>query len=256
MCPPCGSLLLLIKNRLYLHYLNPLALVKDWLLVDPRYYTVLTWGYCSQLKGNILSILRSIFGPSQSDIWSQVAHSIGGQFEEGGLLGKNELRYHSGQWELVLDTFVVSTGQTMIPFTRMRAPFVNKDGLYFKIYPEGLSGRIGKFFGMQDIQIGDPQFDEGYMIKGNDELKIRSLLHSTRVKQLIEAQPSIELQIKDDDGLFGASFTEGTDMLYFACAGVVKDPQVLKDLFELFCCVLDRLVEIDSAYESNPDVTL
>jgi hypothetical protein len=213
-------------------------------------------GYCSQSKDNILSILRSIFGPSQSDIWSQVAHNIGGQFDEDGLLGKKKLRYRSGQWELVLDTFVMTTGQTTIPFTRMRAPFVNKDGLYFKIYPEGLSGKIGKFFGMQDIQIGDSQFDEGYMIKSNNESKVKALLHSSRVKQLVEAQPKIELQIKNDNGLFGASFPQGTDMLYFACVGVVKDPQVLKDLFELFCCVLDRLVEIDCAYESNPDVTV
>lgn len=201
-------------------------------------------------------MLRSIFGPSQSDIWSQVARSIGGQYDEGGLLGRDELRYRSGQWELVLDTFLVNNGQTNVPVTRMRAPFVNKDGLYFKIYPEGISGKIGKFFGMQDIQIGDSQFDEGYMIKGNNESKIRALLHSTRIKQLIAAQPKIELQIKDDDGLFGAAFPQGSDMLYFACPGVVKDPEILKALFELFCCVLERLVEIDSAYESNPDVRL
>jgi hypothetical protein len=46
------------------------------------------------------------------------------------------------------------------------------------------------------------------------------------------------------------------DELYFETYGVIKDPHTVKLLFELFTTILDRLVEIDSAYESAPGVNL
>src|SRR5438046_80170 len=33
-----------------------------------------------------------------------------------------------GQWVVTLDTFVVSTGKSTVTFTRLQAPFVNRDG--------------------------------------------------------------------------------------------------------------------------------
>ena len=49
---------------------------------------------------------------------------------------------------------------------------------------------------------------------------------------------------------------DGVDALYFQCYGVVKDPERLKNLFDLFSLTLTRLVQIDSAYEDDPGVSL
>ena len=100
-----------------------------------------------------MGILRSFFGPSKNEIWSQIAGDIGGEFVEGGFWGKDVLVYKHGEWQILLDTYTVttSTGKTTssTTYTRMRAPYVNKDGLYFKIYREGFFSSVGKFFGMQ-----------------------------------------------------------------------------------------------------------
>ena len=204
-----------------------------------------------------MGILREVFGATKADIWTQVANDIGGEFIEGGWFGTDEVRYKSKQWELVLDTHTVSHGKSSTTYTRMRAPFVNKDGLYFKIYPEGILSKVGKYFGMQDIQIGDPLFDDNYIIKGNDEYKIKLLLLCNQIKSLLSEHYEFELEIRNnDDGLFSNAFPQGVEMLYFKCPVVIKDAQKLERVFDLFCVVLDRLVEIDSAYESNPNVTL
>jgi len=203
-----------------------------------------------------LSFLRSIFGPSKAEIWSQVAAEIGGQYVEGGFWGRAQLRCQSGEWELVLDTYTVSSGNSSTTYTRMRAPFVNKDGLYFKIYRTGFFSAIGKWLSMQDIEIGVPVFDENYVIKGNDEEKVRRLLASPEVRALMDAQPRITVEIKDDEGFFGQSYPDGVDILHFVCVGVIKDPDVLKDLFDLFCAILERLVQIDSAYENDPGIVI
>jgi len=138
----------------------------------------------------------------------------------------------------------------------MRAPFVNKDGLYFKIYREGIFSSVGKFFGMQDFEIGDSFFDEQFVIKGNHLDQIRLLLADEPLKELIRRQPRILLEIRDDEGWFGADFPEGVDELYFSCVGVIKDTERLRSLFDLFSYTLMRLVQIDSAYEDDPNVRL
>ena len=126
----------------------------------------------------------------------------------------------------------------------------------FKISREGFFSSIGKFFGMQDIEIGDPFFDKQFIIKGNDPKKIKLLLADDRIKELCQTQPRIHLSIKDDEGWFGTDFPEGVDELYFECVGVIKETALLKALFGLFCLVLQRLVQIDSAYEDDPQVVL
>lgn len=203
-----------------------------------------------------MGILRSIFGPSKDEIWSQIAGDIGGEFIDGGFWGKDVLVYKHGEWQILLDTYTVSSGNSSTTYTRMRAPFVNKDGLYFKIYREGVFSSIGKFFGMQDMEIGDPFFDDQFVIKGNSPEKIRLLLADARIKELIKQQPRIHFEIRDDEGYFGAAFPEGTDELYFRTVGVIKDTALLKSLFELFSATLVRLVQIDSAYENDPQVKL
>ena len=207
-----------------------------------------------------ISKRKSIFGPSKDEIWTQIAADIGGEFIDGGFWGKDVLVYKHGEWQILLDTYTVtvSVGSsiTSTTYTRMRAPFVNKDDLYFKISREGFFSSVGKFFGMQDIEIGDPFFDKQFVIKGNKPEKIKLLLADDRIKELCQTQPKIHLSIKDDEGWFGTDFPDGVDELYFRCVGVIKETALLKALFGLFCLVLQRLVQIDSAYEDDPQVIL
>lgn len=203
---------------------------------------------------------RSIFGPSKDEIWSQIATDIGGEYIDGGFWGKDVLLYTHGEWPILLDTYTVSsyngTTTTSTTYTRMRAPFINKDGLYFKIYRERFFSSIGKFFGMQDIEIGDPFFDDEFVIKGNNPEKIKMLLADVKIKNLCQKQPRIHFMIKDDEGWFGTDFPEGVDELSFQCVGVIKETVLLNALFELFSVTLERLVQIDSAYENDPQVRL
>lgn len=203
-----------------------------------------------------MTLLRSLFGSSKNEIWGQIAKDIGGHYDADELFKHGVLRYQSGSWEISLDTYTVSTGKTSTTYTRMRAPFINKDGLRFTIYPERLFSFVGKFFGMQDIEIGDSYFDNAYIIKGNNEEKIRWFLEDPQLKALIQAQPDIYFEIRDDEGWFRKSFPQGVNELYFMRHGLIKDERLLKGLFDLFSFTLERLVKIDSAYQDDPQVRL
>ncbi len=181
-----------------------------------------------------MGMLRQVFGPSRDEVWRQLCNEIGADFVEGGFWKGNKVQAHVKEWIVTLDTYTVSTGKSHVTYTRMRAPYVNRDGFRFTIYRRNLLSDLGKLLGMQDIDVGDPEFDRDLVIKGNDESKVLSLFGNPRICQLIQAQPSIHLQVKDDEGWFSASFPEGVDELCFHVVGVIKDIERLKSLYELF----------------------
>lgn len=203
-----------------------------------------------------MGILREIFGPSKKEIWSELSRKINAEFKTGGFLESDKVVACSKEWTITLDTYQVSTGKSSVTYTRMRAPYVNKDGFWFKIYRTGFFTEVGKLLGMQDIEIGVPEFDENFVIKGNDESKVKALFSNTNIQRLIEFQPSFHLEVKDDEGWFGVQFPNGVDELYFNVAGVIKNIDQLEALFDLFAEILDHLCIIGSAYESDPNVHL
>jgi hypothetical protein len=138
----------------------------------------------------------------------------------------------------------------------MRAPYVNPEGLRFTVYRKSFFSELGKLLGMQDIEVGDPEFDEAFIVKGTDEFKVQELFADPEVRSLLLAQPEVRLEVKDSEGWFGPSFPEDVDELHFQVHGVIKEMDRLKALFDLFAAVLDRLCRIGSAAEREPGVTL
>lgn len=203
-----------------------------------------------------MSILRELFGPSQGEIWSQLSQEIGANYQEGGFFTKSKVCLAYRQWEITLDTYTVSTGESHTTHTRIRAPFVNPDGFRLNVYRENVFSWVGKKLGLQDIQIGDSFFDEQFVVQGRPEEMVSRLLENARIRELIQAQPDIRFSIKDDEGWFSATFPEGVDEFYFSAYGVIKDVQRLKDLFDLFAAVLDELCRMNSAYAAEPQVKL
>jgi hypothetical protein len=203
-----------------------------------------------------MTLLRTLFGPSTQEVWRQLCAEIGAQYIEGGFWKGNKVQGAHGPWMITLDTYTVSNGKTSTTYTRRRAPFVDSDGFRFTVYRKGIFSEIGKWFGMQDIEIGDTNFDQDFILKSNQELKLRELLGSARIRELINRQPEIYFAIKDDEGFFGSSFPDGVDELYFQVVGVIKEVERLKLLYDLFAETLDQLCRIGAANQNEPNVSL
>ncbi|MDP6154952.1 MAG: DUF3137 domain-containing protein [Candidatus Thermoplasmatota archaeon] len=203
-----------------------------------------------------MGLLRQLFGPSQDEVWGKLSSEMGGEFIDGGFWKGDKVIARVKDWIVTMDTYTVSTGKSSTTYTRIRAPYVNKDNFRFTIYRENVFGKIGKLFGMQDIQVGYPEFDKRYIIKGNIDYKVQMLFANPRIRELILFQPNIHFQIKDDDGWFGTSFPEGVDELYFQVVGVIKDIERLRSLFLLFSETLNHLCHLGSAYENSSSLSL
>jgi len=200
--------------------------------------------------------MKNWFGPSRKEVWRQLSDEVGASYVDGGFCKGDKVKVTYGEWTVTLDTFAVSTGKSTIVYTRMRAPYVNPDGFRFTVYRRGMFTGVAKWLGMQDLEIGDERFDHDFVIKANDEAKVRELLGSPKVRELLDRQKAVHFTVKDDEGWFGPRFEGDADELYFTVVGVIKDIERLKLLYELFAETLDRLCHIGSAYRHAPDVTL
>ena len=98
---------------------------------------------------------------------------------------------------------------------------------------------LARRLGMQDVEVGDEAFDRDFVIKGNDEYKLRRLFANTHIRALLEAQPEVSFTSEPP-----WSFTredDEVDELSFTVSGVPKDVARLKGLFDLFAETLDEL---------------
>jgi hypothetical protein len=203
-----------------------------------------------------MSLRNRLFGPSKKEIWKELSERVHGKFVAGGFARGDKVIVEHGGWALTLDTYAVSTGKVVIVFTRMRAPFVNPSGFRFEVYRKSIFSGLAKFFGMQDVEIGDPPFDEDFIIKSDEESRIRQLLSNSRIREIIAQQKDVNFAVKDDEGWFGTKFPDGVDELYFVVTGVIKDIDRLELLYELFTETLDELCRMGAAVDTPPNVTV
>lgn len=191
-----------------------------------------------------------LFGKHKREIWRQLAEQLDGDFFRGKMLKSDRVEAYYGDWMVTLDTFTVDK----MTFTRIRAPYVNRDDFIFKIFREHSGHRLGKVFGMKDIKVGDQDFDRDFVIQGSDERKLQMMFANPKIRQLISFQPKILLELKREAPLFQKPrFPKDVNELYYHTGKIISDLEQLDDLFELFAQTLDHLCAIGTAYEDDPD---
>ena len=204
------------------------------------------------------------------EVWKQLADEIGATYLPTNMIevkyGTNTqspygaVIHHVRGWVITLDSSYVRKINTFTVF--MRAPVLNRGGFRFSIYPGTLLGSLGRLFGMQDIEVGDAEFDREYIIKGTDEKKVKALLASERIRQLIRSRNEVNLSLRGDRPGGGSMPTAVIDQLYWELIekgsvteggiptheihrdSIARDRRQLRSLFELFEETLGRLQSI------------
>ncbi len=182
-------------------------------------------------------------------IWQELARQLEGAFVPGtGWRKHDAVIAKVDDWTIILETY--KKGKTL--GTRIRAPYVNRDSFYFRIFRKKAFSGVQKRLGMQDLEVGWPNFDDPFIIQSNDVRKVQMLFTPERIRQLISWQPAIFLENDPDEGWMTDTWGEGTSELTFSVPGVITQLEQLHDLYELFAEVLNHLCHIGSAYRDDP----
>jgi hypothetical protein len=199
-----------------------------------------------------MPILERFFVPTRDEIWEQLAEEIGGNFYDGGLwLGDSKVRAHVGDWIVTLDTYK-DTGTIS---TRLRAPFVNKDGFVFSIFREN-SFEDRHSDDTQDLEVGHVDFDERFVIKSNNVEEVKKLFSDDKIRELLKRQPQVYFSAAKDSGWYSKDFPDGIGELLFKVRREIKDLARLKELYALFGETLDQLCRIGAATHDDPGLVI
>lgn len=148
----------------------------------------------------LFAFIAHFHGKRVEAAWTDTANKLGLRYEPGGFLagGRQISGNLNGQF-VVVDTISRGSGNSRTTYTRFRVRYPNALGLGLRLTREGFFSGIGKFFGMQDIEVGDQAFDDQVMIKGSDPAAIVQFLTPGRRGLIVRALNSFQGLVIGDE---------------------------------------------------------
>lgn len=199
-----------------------------------------------------MTFLRQIFGPSLNEIWLQFSKHIGGTVVKDISFSCRIDAPHK-EWTIMLGTEYGGEGE---PCTTISVPYKCNDDFRFSVFRGGhLVDLFREFRGKQSLDVG---FDKLFTVEGTDVVKLRELFSQETIRRGVQRQErgfriSAEVKKKNSSS---SEVVGSVQVLCLRVPEVVKDPDYLKLLYDLFIEVLDFLCRIGSASEDNPRVVL
>jgi hypothetical protein len=134
------------------------------------------------LEINFGGFLRKLFGPFQADIWQEFSEDMGYECSKGSWLEKDQVTAKILGHTVTMDVVQRSRYSTN---TRLQAVVANPHQLGMKIYRHTGFAGIGKLLGMQDVEVGYPQRDQDFIIKGNGQGLLRQICSNYLIRSLL-----------------------------------------------------------------------
>jgi hypothetical protein len=116
------------------------------------------------------------------EAYSTLARHYGGQCEPGGMFTRPSAFFAHAGSPVVVDIYSTG-GKHPTYYTQARFEW-RQPGFRCEVYPEGIWSRVGKLMGMEDIEIGSPDFDRTYIITGSSPEELRKVLDPAVQRQI------------------------------------------------------------------------
>ena len=183
----------------------------------------------------------------RSEAFQAAATELDATFVAGKRSSGDEVHLQHGPWKVVLDTYVVSTGQVTITYTRAKALYVAKNDFTLRISGRNIFTRIAELFGFYGLLVGDEEFERKYRIKTSNDPRARSLMTDRQLLELIMVQPSLQLTIRRLSWRRRRKMGDGVRVVTVETTGVIKEPDRLANYVRLVAATLDQLAKIGGA---------
>lgn len=131
-----------------------------------------------------------------------------------------------------------TTLSTPIPvtYTILSVPINKHNEFRFALHHEDFIDKIGKFFGMEDVVIGYPEFDNAIIVKTNDIVRVKEIFADKRLRDFFQALGNFTLHITHS-----GSKEEGKAYLELEFDRAITDVAELRKIFEVFIAVTDSI---------------
>lgn len=121
---------------------------------------------------------------------------------------------------------------------QLKAPLPVTSDFKFAIHHQDFIDSVGKFFGMQDIETGYPEFDKNVVVSTNNPQKVHDLFADVAVRNIFSKLDNFNLGIHNHH-------TENSEInhpwLEFSSDEAYDDSETLKQIYHGFCTILQQL---------------
>jgi len=182
------------------------------------------------------------------EAYRQVATLLGGELHEGKRASGDRVLVEHGPWHVWLDTYTVSTGQTSVTYTRVRAHFRGRRDLRVTVRRRTWIDRLVARCGFGRALRGDPRLTDRYVVKGRPEPRVSSLLAVSGLTDTILSVSSLRLEVKRASRKLRKRHGEDTGQVVCQTTGVITDVQRLAGMIR---AVGETLEALERLGESN-----
>lgn len=121
--------------------------------------------------------------------------------------------------------------------------FAPRESFVFSIRSEKGMDQIGKMMGVQDIQMGDQEFDERFLIQGSDPGKVVHLFAELNLRDLLLSQNTADLRLVHESDHFPAELKvpKGRHAVVYGHNDRPDKFEQLEAIFQILTTVVHRL---------------
>lgn len=129
------------------------------------------------------------------DAWSRFAMNSGLVMNLGGIFSTPRVSGNYKGFDYLLHTFSRGSGKSRTTYTGITMNFPKYIDCHLHVYQEGFLSKIGKALGGQDIQIGDREFDQVFMIKSQTPGKVDRILTPDLMRNMLNGRHLINMSV-------------------------------------------------------------
>jgi hypothetical protein len=122
---------------------------------------------------------------SLNNVYRIFAQRVSGTLQEGSMWTFPSVLFSHDGASALLDIFSTG-GKNSTHYTQLTFTFYNAPSFRCEISPEGFWQEVGKFFGMQDIEVGYRTFDDHFVVRSDDIETVKSFLNAAVQQELIK----------------------------------------------------------------------
>jgi len=184
----------------------------------------------------VILVLNAVFRKQQGDAWGRFARDAGLALDPGGWFKAPTVSGAYGGLNVYLYTYTQGSGKNKTTYTSMVVYIPVPHRAHVRVTREGFLSKITKAFGAQDIHLGDPAFDDAYIIKSDTPELVPELLTPAIRGAMLSGGPAM-------------NFTVSRGTAFYNQVGVQRDPGMLRYVLDVLHMVARRVIETETTAE-------
>lgn len=175
--------------------------------------------------------IKIITANNQDIIWDKVGKDL----EETALSYDTIIDFENSSVQVNIDIDPGGGFEGGFQITTLRSALHNLGDFKFAIHHQGLLAEIGKFFGMEDIETGYPEFDKKVIVKTNDPARVKEVFADSATRQVFADFADFKLHTTQEE-LEGS---EGVaDILELTIEEAIMETEKLRTIYNAFYAAL------------------